>query len=562
MSARTKKYLSMYIWMAFLSIAAIYLDNISFRNSSLEFLVAIMSCTVYICVFAFWMMSIKWRCMHRRLQNYIMAVGAQLILWTVLTLLQNEFAVLPLIKRQLWYCRFIPLVFVPLMGACAASYVFQPDTLPLDRKHRLLWIPSVVFSLLIMTNELHGLVTDVALFETHNIITDHSILCWILFCWSVCLDLLAITTLIVKSRIMAVRWTRIAVPLIIFMFYIAYMVLFFTGIIGEDRIAMPIANGYFHLVICESCLFLRLFPTNFYYRQSFENADIGMQLLDANDTVHIRSHKARVFSEEEKQLLKEDGKLSVDGFEIYREKVQGGFFVYEKDVRRIHWKIEQLKLAAIELEDTNNYIAEQQRLIILNNRLEEKERIYNEISRIITPSLDKIDQMLEDIKQLDGGEQRRMMWRINLLGTYIKRRANLELRRKESPAIFGSEISQCLAEFAVSLRAINISSSCFVEPRIAISPDAAILLLNIYADIIEDQYKNLKNLSVIQFSEKTRVRLIIEALGRNEMTATEKKIHQFSDFAEKHDMQVLYEVGDPSTTVCFTIISEDGGYEQ
>lgn len=122
MSARTKKYLSMYIWMLFLSVAAIYLDIISFRNSSLELLIAIMSCTVYICVFAFWMMSIKRRCMHRRIRNYIMAVGAQLIFWMVLTLLQNEFAVLPLIKRQLWYCCYIPIMFIPLMGACAASY--------------------------------------------------------------------------------------------------------------------------------------------------------------------------------------------------------------------------------------------------------------------------------------------------------------------------------------------------------------------------------------------------------------------------------------------------------
>ncbi len=562
MSARTKNYLSMYIWMVFLSVAAIYLDNISFRNASLELLVAIMSCAVYICVFAFWMMSIKWRCMHRPIRNYIMAIGAQLIFWMVLTLLQNEFAVLPLIKRQLWYFRYIPIVFVPLMGAFAASYVYQPDTLPLGRKYRLLWIPSAILSLLIMTNELHGLVFDVTLFKTHDIITDHSILCWILFCWAVFLDFLAITTLIVKSRISAIHWTRIAVPLIFFMFYIAYMILFFAGIIDESRIAMPIANSFFHLAICESCLFLRLFPTNFYYRQSFENADIGMQLLDANDTVHIRSHKARILSEEEKQLLKERGKLFVDGFEIYRERVQGGFFVYEKDVRRIHQKIEQLKMTTIELEDTNNYIAEQQRLVIRNNRLDEKERIYNEISHIITPSLDKIDLMLEDIQHLDGEEQRRMMWRINLLGTYIKRRANLELRRKESPAIFGSEVSQCLAEFAVSLRAIGISSSCFAEPNVAISLDSAILLLNIYADIIDEQYENLKNISVIQFHENARIRFLIEALGRTDMTVTDDKIHRFSDFAEKHGMQMSFEVGDPSTTVSFTIISEDGGYEQ
>lgn len=562
MSARTKKYLSMYIWMIFLSVAAIYLDIISFRNSSLELLIAIMSCTVYICVFAFWMMSIKWRCMHRRIRNYIMAIGAQLIFWMALTLLQNEFAVLPLIKRQLWYCSYIPIVFVPLMEACAASYVFQPDTQPLGRKYRLLWIPSVIFSLLIMTNELHDLVFDVTLFETHDMITDHSIFCWILFCWAVFLDFVALTTLIAKSRILAIHWTRIAVPLILFLFYIVYMVLFFAGIIGENRIAMPIVNSFFHLTICESCLFLRLFPTNFYYRQSFENADIGMQLLDANDTVRFRSHKARILSEEEKQLLKEHGKLFVDGFEIYRERVQGGFFVYEKDVRRIHQKIEQLKMAAIELEDTNNYIAEQQRLVIRNYRLDEKERIYNEVSHIITPSLDKIDRMLADIKHLDGEEQRRMMWRINLLGTYVKRRANLELRRKESPAIFGSEVSQCLAEFAVSLHAIGISSSCFAEPDIAVSPDSAILLLNIYADIIEEQYENLKNISVIESHENDRVRFLIEALGRNDMAVTDDKIHLFSDFAEKHGMKMIFEAGDPSTTVSFTIISEDGGYKR
>ena len=58
------------------------------------------------------------------------------------------------------------------------------------------------------------------------------------------------------------------------------------------------------------------------------------------------------------------------------------------------------------------------------------------------------------------------------------------------------------------------------------------------------------------------MRFLIEALGRNNMAVTDDKIHLFSDFAEKHGMQLLFEAGDPSTTVSFTIISEDGGYER
>lgn len=562
MSARVKKYVSMYLWIVFLFITAIYLDNIAFRNPMLDFLATLISCVIYICIFVFWMMSIKWRCMHRHIRNYMMAVGACLIFWIILALLQKEFAVLPLIKRQLWYCSYIPIVFVPLMAIGAASCTAQPDTRPVEKKYLFLWIPTIAFCLFIMTNELHRLVFDVNFYETHDIITNHSPMCWTMFCWAAFLELIAIATLIEKNRVTGLRWTRIIAPLLFFVLGAAYMVLFLTGIIGGDLIAMPVAISFFHLAICESCLFLGLLPTNFYYKQFFENTDIGMQLLDADDVVNIRSRKARILTDEENNSLKKLGSFYTDGFEIYRKKVQGGFLVYEKDVREIHREIEQLKVTTSELKETDDYIVEQQRLSIRKKRLEEKERIYNEISRIIAPSLDKIDHMLEEIPALAGEEQRRMMWQINLLGTHIKRRANLELRRKESPAIFGSELSQCLAEFTVSLRAAGITSSGYFDSKSAISLDSAILILDIYTAMIEHNYLNLKDISVIQSQRDHQLCILIEGSSRKKMAIPDGRMHLFSDYAEKHGTKLRLDTENPPTTMSYTIITEDGRGEE
>lgn len=562
MTARVKKYVSMYVWIIFLFITAIYLDNIAFRNPLLDILATLISCVIYICIFVFWMMSVKWRCMHRYIRNYMMAVGACLIFWIILTLLQKEFAILPVVKRQLWYCSYIPIVLVPLMAIGAASCTAQPDTQPVEKKYLFLWIPTIVFCLFIMTNELHGLVFDVNFYETHDIITNHSPMCWTMFCWAAFLEVFAMATLIEKNRFTGLHWTRIIAPVLFFVFGAAYMILFLTETIGEGLIAMPVAISFFHLAICESCLFLRLLPTNFYYRQFFENADMGMQLMDDHDAVILRSHKARVLTEEEMCRLKEFGLLHVDGFEIYRRKVQGGYFVYEKDVRSIYEEIKQLKTTTNELKDTDNYIAEQQQLSIRKHRLEEKERIYNEVSHIIAPSLDKIDQLLEDIQHLDGEDQRRMMWHINLLGTYIKRRANLELRRKESPSVFGSELSQCFSEFAVSLNAVKIASCGYFDTKSVISLDSAILILDIYWDMIEYNYPHLKNISVIQSVRENRLSFFIEGSSQNETNIPEDKICLYKDYAEKHSMKMLLDSEEYSSSLCCTILTEDGGLEE
>ncbi len=562
MSARAKKYLSTYMWLIFLFLAAIFLDNIAFRDPFLSLLASLISCVIYICIFVFWMMSVKWRCMHRRIRNYMMAVGAWLILRTVLTLLQTEFAVMPLIKRHLWYCSYIPIVFIPLMAICAASCTTQPDTQPVEKKYRLLWIPTIAFCLLTVTNDLHGFVFDAGVYETHDIITSHSPVCLVMFGWAALLELLAISTLIAKNRISGLHWSRIAPPLVFFALGAAYTLLYLTGVIGERLIAMPVAISFFHLAICESCLFLRLLPTNFYYRQFFENADIGMQLLDSRDTVSIRSHRARRLTEEELRRLKGSGFLQADGFEIYRKKVQGGYFVYEKDVRLIHREIEQLKVAAGELEETDNYLIEQQRLDIRRTRLEEKEKIYHDIARIITPSLDKIDCLRAEIPGLDPGAQRRMIWRINLLGTYIKRRANLELRRKESPSVFGSELSQCIAEFAVSLGALGITSNGYFESRCSLSLDPAILILDVFSAMIEYNCLSMKSISVIQSKREGQLCFFIEGSSRTEMALPDESLCLFADFAEKHGITMLTDVESDPSAMGFTIITEDGRLEE
>lgn len=558
MTARVKKYVSMYAWIIFLFITAIYLDNIAFRSQVLDILATLTSCVIYICIFVFWMLSIKWRCMHKHIRNYMMAVGACLIFWIILTLLQREFAVLPLIKRHLWYYSYIPVVLVPLMAIGAASCSTQPDTQPVEKKYLFLWIPTIAFCLILMTNEMHGLIFDVNFYETHDIITNHSLMCWAMFCWAAVLEIVAMFTLIEKNRGTGLRWTRIIAPLLFFFLGAAYMVLFLTRTIGEDLIAMPVAISFFHLAICESCLFLRLLPTNFYYKQFFENADIGMQLLDDHDTVSLRSHKARTLTEEESNKLKEDGSLYMDGFEIYRRKVRGGYFVYEKDVRKIHEEIKQLKTTTSELKDTDNYVVEQQRLIVRKHRIEEKERIYNEISHIIAPSLDKIDQLLEQLPKLDSEGQMRMMWRINLLGTYIKRRANLELRHRESPSVFGSELSQCFSEFETSLSAIGISSSGFFDAKSAISLNAAILILDIYWDMIEYNYPQMKNISVIQSRREGQLCFLIEGSSRNVMDIPDDILRLLSDYAGRHSIRMTLDGDCLPSAMCCTILTEDG----
>lgn len=559
MNAKTKNYLKAYLWIAFTICVAAYLKHFTFYNVRLDRLAAIMSFTILISCLVYWMLSIKWRCMHSRIRNYIMASGAGLIFWLVVTLLRKDFAVLPIVKRQLWYLSYIPVIFVPLMSVGAASYVSKSDMQPRDRFYCLLWIPSAILCILMLTNEFHGIVFDVMRYDTHDVITQHTPLCIITVCWAVFLELVAILMMIIKSKNTTLSRARFFVPLCIFVCGIMYLSHLLCGIIDESIIEMPTAISFFFVAIYESCLFLRLLPTNFYYRNFFECSDIGMQILDNEDAVKIRSNKARALTESEINEIKAKKMLLAKGVELHGEPVQGGFFVYEKDIRTIQQEIDELKEVKVELEDTNNYIKEQQQIKIRKKRLEEKERIFNQVAQVIAPSLEKIDNMLKDISKFDYEKQLNTMWRINFLGTYIKRRANLELRRRESPVIFGSELSQCLAEYAVSLGGVGISTNCLCGPEAIIPPESAILLLDVYMNMIEDNWTRLKNISVIQSCREGNSCYFIEGLGHRELFFSKENLQRFTDYAQKNHMKVSFELGEIPSILSIAVIIADGG---
>lgn len=287
-----------------------------------------------------------------------------------------------------------------------------------------------------------------------------------------------------------------------------------------------------------------------------------MQLLDTDDVVSLRSHKACVLTAGEISRLQEHGLLHKDGFDIYCQKVQGGTFIYEKDLHNINQEIERLKMTTIELKETDDYIATQQKLCIRKNRLEEKEKIYKEISKIIAPSLEEIDRLLEEMQSLDSEGQRRIIWQINMLGAYIKRRANFELRRKESPAIFASELSQTFSEFAVSMDAAGIVSNRYLESESVISLNSAILIIDVYIGMIKYNWPNLKSISVIQSRRENRLSFFIEGTGRQEIAIPEENMRVFADYAAKYNIEMIpAEEGLPATISC-TIVTEDGRFEE
>lgn len=57
--------------------------------------------------------------------------------------------------RYLWYCFYLPMLFIPLFAVFVAAAQGKPEDYRLPRWTQLLYVPAGALFLLVLTNDLH-----------------------------------------------------------------------------------------------------------------------------------------------------------------------------------------------------------------------------------------------------------------------------------------------------------------------------------------------------------------------------------------------------------------------
>lgn len=409
---------------------------------------------LYLLLFALWGYSLDRRIIQTQALHCMRLTAALMLVWLVLRTLKYEVVTDITVARYIWYLYYLPMLFIPLFGVYIALSLGKSEKYRLTgRVVALAAIPAILFSLVI-TNDLHQ---QIFAFNSgipgrpDNYSYHHRYLYFICFGWMVGCMIFSLIRLLKKSRIKN-GGKKPLMPFIIGCITILYGILYLTGL-SAVRWWFGDMNVMFCLLyaaIYESCIRCRMIQSNTGYVELFEASTLEAVIMDCSGNVVIRSRAA-----DEDMICPQDGTQIIrpDGTRISSAPINGGYVVWKDNVRPLTELRAQLSENKAQIKNNKEKLHEAYLIQKKLHELTEKRRIYDKLDLMYGDQINRIGQLLKQCENTETDEVHNILKRILLLGTYIKRSANLYFLSLEHELLSQQDIRLTVDE---AVRVMNV----------------------------------------------------------------------------------------------------------
>lgn len=409
---------------------------------------------LYLLLFALWGYSLDRRIIQTQALHCMRLTAALMLVWLVLRTLKYEVVTDITVARYIWYLYYLPMLFIPLFGVYIALSLGKSEKYRLTgRVVALAAIPAILFSLVI-TNDLHQ---QIFAFNSgipgrpDNYSYHHRYLYFICLGWMVGCMIFSLIRLLKKSRIKN-GGKKPLMPFIIGCITILYGILYLTGL-SAVRWWFGDMNVMFCLLyaaIYESCIRCRMIQSNTGYVELFEASTLAAVIMDRSGNVVIRSRAA-----DEDMICPQDGTQIIrpDGTRISSAPINGGYVVWKDNVRPLTELRAQLSENKAQIKNNKEKLHEAYLIQKKLHELTEKRRIYDKLDLMYGDQINRIGQLLKQCENTETDEVHNILKRILLLGTYIKRSANLYFLSLEHELLSQQDILLTVDE---AVRVMNV----------------------------------------------------------------------------------------------------------
>lgn len=409
---------------------------------------------LYLLLFALWGYSLDRRIIQTQALHCMRLTAALMLVWLILRTLKYEVVTDITVARYIWYLYYLPMLFIPLFGVYIALSLGKSEEYRLTgRIVALAAIPAILFSLVI-TNDLHQ---QMFAFNSgipgrpDNYSYHHRYLYFICLGWMVACMIFSLICLLKKSRIKN-GGKKPLMPFIIGCITILYGILYLTGM-SAVRWWFGDMNVMFCLLyaaIYESCIRCRMIQSNTGYVELFEAATLAAVITDRSGNAVIRSRAA-----DEDMICPQDGTQIIrpDGTRISSAPINGGYVVWKDNVRPLTELRAQLSENKAQIKNNKEKLQEAYLIQKKLHELTEKRRIYDKLDLMYGDQINRIGQLLKQCENTETDEVHNILKRILLLGTYIKRSANLYFLSLEHELLSQRDIRLTVDE---AVRVMNV----------------------------------------------------------------------------------------------------------
>lgn len=450
---------------------------------------------LYLLLFALWGFSLDRRIIQRQTLHCLRLTAALMLLWLILRTLKYSVVTGPAAGRYIWYLYYLPMLFLPLLGVYIALSMGKSEDYRLSRGTGMLSIIPAALFLLVITNDLHQQVfafksgvPGLPVSGTYS----YRPLYFICLGWMVVCMAFSLVCLFRKSRIPSGEGKRIT-PFVLGCAMLLYGILYLSGIpavrwwFGD----MNVMFCLLYAAIYESCIRCRMIPSNTGYVELFEASTLAACIADRSGRIVLRSRAA-----DKDMTCPQEGQRIVrpDGMRISSAPISGGYAVWQDNVRQLAELRTRLNANKEEMERNKKKLKDAYLVQKSLHELTEKNRIYNELEAKHSRQTAQMRQMLARCESAGPAERRSLLKKVLLLGTYIKRSANLYFLSSEYQWLPQQELRLTVDEAVRALTACGTECGVIyrtTEPMRAPEVVRLFDLLEIVAETTVDDLRSL-----------------------------------------------------------------------
>ena len=446
---------------------------------------------IYICIYSMWCGAVQRRFTHKDIRGMLGAAGVMSIFLIITRMIKYEFVSSgTVINRLLWYSYYIPFTVIPVLMLLAVLRIGKAENEDIPKSWYLLFVPAAVIITGIMTNDLHEqafLFTDDA--------TDsytYGFLYYAVYAFIIIM-LAGVITVLIKNGSSKRFIGRLWLPLTVLGFGGVYTMLYPYRTALREMYEFPEMISLVMIGFLESLILTRMIPSNTDHGNFFRSSSINAGLADRYGNVKLRSSENVALAREDILSAVIEPVLLPDSAKLLKCKaVSGGYFYWIEDIS------EMLRLNA-ELENTGDYLTEEQAMLEESARIKEKRKriaeqniLYDKIALSLRPELERLSDILDDLP-VDEREFCTQMKLAAFLNAYVKRRSNLLLiaDAKSDDFIDSGELAVSVAETLEYLKLRDIGCFSDIASGIPLAANIVLFMFGLFENAAEICYNEL-----------------------------------------------------------------------
>ena len=469
---------------------------------------------IYVFLFSVWCYSLWIRIVQAQARRYLLAISVLMVLWILLRSIkfsiENTDA-----ERWLWYFYYFPMLFIPMLSVFVSRSLGKGEDFRLPRWTKILYVPTLLLLLLVLTNDLHQQVFSFP----SGVLSDREyryeggyffVMGWEALCAGFAFLSMAKNCRIPRSR--RIRWLPL-VPLALSLAYACAYVkkVYWVWVLAGD---MTVSQCLIFASILECCIQCGLIQSNLGYDELFEATSLPVQITDqAFCSQYVSVAMQGTLPQSELRQMQQDTVHLGDDTLLKRHKLRRGWVFWKEDISALNQIRKELELTRDELRDTGDVLAAENAQRARWLKLTEENRLYDMMEAQTARQIAMLRDLLSELQKTEDPDRaRHLLGQVIIIGTYVKRRSNLIFVGVQRGAISVQELRLCLNESSENISVYGADCKAIVKGEGQLTVEQATQVYDLFEAVVETELESLRALLVsIEVGKRVEVALCVAA---------------------------------------------------